>query len=66
MTKAVDTFRPGYYYRHINRQLIFKTSKTVERNGGEQRYFDSPFVEDFWYVRSQEELDKLKESDDSD
>jgi len=45
--------RDGYWYQHINGELIFKAAWAVDSIGPHD-YFDSPFVNRWWKVKAGE------------
>ena len=38
-----------YYYKHTNGEVIAKPDIVVDMGGGPHMYFNSPFVENWWY-----------------
>jgi hypothetical protein len=55
----VSVFKEGYYYLHVNGQLIYKSAYGVDAMGAEE-YFDSPYVVKYWYVKSEMSLNMVK------
>jgi PDZ domain-containing secreted protein len=49
-------FKKGYYYLHTNNELIFKPEIVV---GDATTYFDGPFVEKYWHIKTKEEHEKM-------
>jgi len=50
-------FEVGYYYLHINSQIIWKPRIVVE---SDLDYFNSPFVVKHWKVENNFEFQKMK------
>jgi len=50
-------FKPGYYYLHINGQIIWKPKIVVEMDFG---YFNSPMVVKYWKVENESDFNKIK------
>jgi len=44
--------KTGYYYLHVNGQLIYRPAVVVE---SDPSYFDSPFIVKFWKIDSEEQ-----------
>ena len=43
-----------YFYQHTNGSIIQKPDIVVHMGGGPEEYFDSPFVERYWYIPDEE------------
>lgn len=54
----MDKNKTGVYkYLHTNGTIITKPAMVVDYGGGPYEYFDSPFVQKWWY----EEVDEKKD-----
>ena len=50
--------RTGYYYLHINGQLIYKPAAVVETD---PNYFDSMFVRKWWKIDNEDQHSEMIE-----
>lgn len=55
--KDAPKFKPGYYYLHVNEQIIWKPKIVVEMD---PEYFNSDMVIKFWKVESVDEYTQMK------
>lgn len=49
-------YKPGYYYLHVNGQIIWRRDIIVE---SDPQYFDSPLVVKYWKVTNESEYKKM-------
>ena len=50
--------REGYYYLHINGQLVFKAPAVVNPLGAHD-FFDSDMVVKYWYVKTTDDHNEM-------
>ena len=50
--------KPGYYYEHVNGEIIWKNAYVVDMcPGGPSEYFEGPFVKRLWKVDDEQPTD---------
>jgi hypothetical protein len=54
--KKIPMFKPGYYYLHVNDQIIWKPKIVVE---ADPEYFYSDMVVKVWKVENEEEYHQM-------
>ncbi len=57
MSETKSDFKPGYYYLHVNSNIIWKPKIVVEMD---ESLFDSPYVVKYWKVETEMEYEKMK------
>lgn len=52
-------FKSKYIYLHKNGEFIEKPEIVVDMGGGGHEYFQGDMVVDWWFVQTQEQLNKI-------
>lgn len=57
MSETKSDFKPGYYYLHVNSNIIWKSKIVAE---ADESYFDSPYVVKYWKVETETDYENMK------